>query len=224
MMSVHSSLRDEIQAGDDGLVVATTFKNHYENYEWAAIFITEVRDARGITVLLTLNPGIVNSSSSVQVSASWVPHYSGFYELRSFAISGLDNPMILSAISSSNVTIAGSSGVIPVQVNNNEYEIAYSFNDTGQVVGLGVDIKTATIELSVRNVIEDGAIEVRIPLTLMDEFELVLDGKLSSELVVFVDNKLVEAEWQESESELVVFILLDAASAYTIEIVGPIEI
>jgi hypothetical protein len=80
LTSVHSSLK-ETQVGDD-LVVASNFANHDRNYDWAAHFITEVRDANDVTVLLTINSGIVNSSSMVQVGVAWVPEVHGSYSLR----------------------------------------------------------------------------------------------------------------------------------------------
>lgn len=104
LINVHSSLR-EAQIGDD-LVVASNFANHDGNYDWAAHFITEVRDANDVTVLLTINSGIVNSSSMVQVGVASVPEVQGSYSFRTFAISDLNHPRILSPISSSEVTIA----------------------------------------------------------------------------------------------------------------------
>jgi hypothetical protein len=106
LTSAHSSLR-EAQVGDD-LVVTSNFANHDRNYDWAAYFITEIRDANDLTVQLTLNSGIVNSSSLVQVGAAWAPEVQGDYSLRVFAISDLNNPRILSPISSAEVTIASS--------------------------------------------------------------------------------------------------------------------
>ena len=99
-----------MQVGDE-LLVATTFKNNDKDYDWAAYFISEVRDSTGSTVLLTLNSGTVKSNSSVEVGAAWVPARAGTYELRAFAITDLENPRILSLISSSEVSIAPFPGI-----------------------------------------------------------------------------------------------------------------
>jgi glucose/arabinose dehydrogenase len=102
-----SNTLTEVQAGET-IVIATTFANTDKAFDWAAHFITEVRDSNGTTVLVDLASGIVNASDSVQVGASWTPQNSARYELRSFAISSENELVILSPISSSIVMISPS--------------------------------------------------------------------------------------------------------------------
>lgn len=90
------------------VVVTTSFTNNDEIHDWPVYFITEVRDVNGITILLNLVPEIVNASDVAEVSAPWIPLNVGTYELRAFAISNETNPLILSSISSSEVSIAAS--------------------------------------------------------------------------------------------------------------------
>ncbi len=93
-----------VQVGDE-VAIVTVFTNNDEVHDWAANFITEVRDANGTTVLLNLVDGIVNASGSIEIHPAWTPLHPGTYELRAFAISTESNPLILSSISSSNVSI-----------------------------------------------------------------------------------------------------------------------
>lgn len=56
------------------------------------------------------------SSNSMQVGVPWAPQNAGAYELRTFAISGLNNPRILALVSSSRPAIATSLGSYPLDI------------------------------------------------------------------------------------------------------------
>ena len=103
LISDSGPLRD-IQVGEE-VVIATVFTNNDEVHDWAAYFITEVRDANGTTILLNLASGIVNASDAAQIMAAWTPLHTGTFELRAFAISTENSPFILSSISSSTISI-----------------------------------------------------------------------------------------------------------------------
>ena len=59
-----------------------------------------------MTILLDFQTGIVNAGGRAQVGVLWTPLQAGSYELRTFAISDLTYPQILSQLSTSNVEIA----------------------------------------------------------------------------------------------------------------------
>jgi hypothetical protein len=88
----------DIQVGQE-VVVATSFTNNDEIHDWPVYFITEVRDVNGITILLNLVSGIVNASDVAEVGAQWIPLNAGANELRAFAISNENSPLVLSSIS-----------------------------------------------------------------------------------------------------------------------------
>jgi hypothetical protein len=52
----------------------------------------------------------------MQVGVPWAPQNAGAYELRTFAISGLNNPRILALVSSSRPAIATSLGSYPLDI------------------------------------------------------------------------------------------------------------
>jgi hypothetical protein len=212
-------------AGQEWAVV-TNFENNDSSHDWAAIFVVEVRDPRGATILLDFQNGTVNAGSAIDIGVSWIPLQAGSYELRTFAISGFDHLRVLSSVRNSTVVITASAGSIPIQVNHRDYVISYKFFDTGRIVGLGVDATAVKIDLSVENVLKDGAIELRIPFQLLDEFERATDGKFvrEDEFVVFVDGLPADSKWDETNKELIMYLQLDAASTYTIEILGSFEI
>ena len=101
--SLHSSL-DSPTAGDY-LVVATLAKNNCVE-DQPFVNIVEVRNSDGVTERLGWQTGVVKApAGATQIGISWVPRAGGDYELRTFVISGFDDPQILSPIMTSTVTI-----------------------------------------------------------------------------------------------------------------------
>jgi hypothetical protein len=68
--------------------------------------IIEVRDEDGITTMLRWQTGVLGPNSGLDVAASWVPETPGNYEVRSFVVSNLSNPQILSEVVASMFTIS----------------------------------------------------------------------------------------------------------------------
>ena len=87
-------------------IVSSTYKNNDAIHDWAASFIVEVRDSNGVTILLDFPSGTIDAGGRMNVGVPWTPLQVGSYELRTFAITDLENPRILSLISSSEVNIA----------------------------------------------------------------------------------------------------------------------
>lgn len=94
----------ELHAGQQA-IIETTIKNNDNVYDWASYVIIEVRDSNGVTILLNWQSGVVGAGSQKSVGVSWTPEYAGDYEIRTFVISSLDSPRILSLVSSSQVKI-----------------------------------------------------------------------------------------------------------------------
>jgi hypothetical protein len=66
----------------------------------------EVRNADGVTVSLGWQTGTMRPQGQTEVGMSWIPSDSGEYEVRTFLISDLLNPMVLSGVASSQVTVS----------------------------------------------------------------------------------------------------------------------
>ena len=66
--------------------------------------MVEARNSIGITELLEFQTGQA-SSGSVEVGISWTPAETGEYELRTFLISDLLEPQVLSEVTTTKVTV-----------------------------------------------------------------------------------------------------------------------
>jgi len=69
------------------------------------VAIMEVRDAAGVTVSLGWQSGTAQPQGHPELGMSWVPERPGNYELRTFLISDLLSPRILSTVTSATVTV-----------------------------------------------------------------------------------------------------------------------
>jgi hypothetical protein len=89
------------------LFAATTISNPCSEGELPFVVIMEVRNSDGLTESISWQSGVFTAKDEqAQVGFSWVPSHSGNFELRSFAISNLEMPQVLSPFVTSNVTIA----------------------------------------------------------------------------------------------------------------------
>jgi hypothetical protein len=86
------------------LVVATTVQSHVNDTRGYATII-EVRDSNGMTEMLGWQTGQISPNGSMGIGISWTPLKADTYQLRTFVLSGLDNPQVYSPVVSSEVTI-----------------------------------------------------------------------------------------------------------------------
>jgi endonuclease YncB( thermonuclease family) len=105
LRTVHSSPVRPVQVGDQ-MVIATTVKNNDPVYDWSSYVLIEVRDQEGITMLLRWQSGIFETGDQKDIGISWTPNKSGNYSLRTFVISDLQNPRVMSSVKETHVTIS----------------------------------------------------------------------------------------------------------------------
>jgi hypothetical protein len=67
--------------------------------------LLEVRDSSGVTVFLAWQSGMLEPLGQTDIGVTWTPDRPGHYEARTFAVSDLDNPQVLSMVTSSEFTI-----------------------------------------------------------------------------------------------------------------------
>jgi hypothetical protein len=70
------------------------------------VALIEVRDSDGVTIFLAWQIGQLAGGDRTQVGLSWTPEDQGDYTVRTFVISDLNDPDILSEVSESDVTVA----------------------------------------------------------------------------------------------------------------------
>jgi len=95
---------DNVSVGQQVILSTTIANNLDKDQQFAAII--EVRDSSGITVFLAWQTGILNSEDETEVGLSWIPSSAGQFTARTFIISGLDNPQILSGVQKSEFSVS----------------------------------------------------------------------------------------------------------------------
>lgn len=90
---------------DQQVILATTVENT-GSQEQPFIALVEVRDSAGATVFLQWQSGIIGAGAKSEIGLSWTPSKPGTYEVRTFAISDLANPQILSQVAKSSVIVS----------------------------------------------------------------------------------------------------------------------
>jgi hypothetical protein len=100
-----SEILDNPKVGQQ-LALATVVSSSFERDELPFVAIMEVRSADGVTVSLGWQTGTLRPQGQTEVGMSWIPSDSGEYEVRTFLISDLLNPMVLSEVASSQVIVS----------------------------------------------------------------------------------------------------------------------
>jgi hypothetical protein len=104
LANVDGSSVAEVTEGQQ-VVITSNVKNNDEQPRPATV-IVEVRNEDGITVYLQWQTATIAANGEIQVGLSWIPENSGDYTIRTFVISDLTNPMILSEVVTSEVTVS----------------------------------------------------------------------------------------------------------------------
>jgi hypothetical protein len=94
----------EVTTGQQ-VVLTTNVKNN-DDQSRPFVAIVEVRDADGITQMLQWQTGTMAANGDAGVGISWVPENAGTYEVRTFVISNLQNPQVLSEVVTTDVTVS----------------------------------------------------------------------------------------------------------------------
>jgi hypothetical protein len=95
---------DEISAGQQVVLTTSVRNNNASPQDFVALI--EVRDSSGITIFLAWQTGTLNANGQTQVGLSWTPEVPGDYDVRTFVISDLNDPRVLSTVSESTITVS----------------------------------------------------------------------------------------------------------------------
>jgi len=96
----------EVRVGDQFIIFTTVANPGYDERELVAI--TQVADSEGVVESIGIISEIVSVNSSIKVGMSWTPLHAGNYQLKTFAVSDLEHPIILATPSVSNITVVSS--------------------------------------------------------------------------------------------------------------------
>jgi hypothetical protein len=93
----------EISAGQQ-VALSSTVRSPFDT-ELTFVAILEIRDSNDITVFIGWQSGTLHRDSPAEIGMSWIPQDRGEYEARMFIVSDLQNPRVLSGVTSSQVTV-----------------------------------------------------------------------------------------------------------------------
>ncbi len=94
---------DEVCSGTQAIV--TTVLSNTVDDSLPFVQIIEVRDSSGVTQKLDFVTGTLSAGGQSEVGSSWTPDQPGGYSLRTFAISNLNNPQVLSDVKETPTTV-----------------------------------------------------------------------------------------------------------------------
>jgi hypothetical protein len=187
-----------IEVGQQSMIRISVHNN--SPIEQPFVILVEVRDGTDITVHLAWQSGSVSPNGDYTMETSWTPHAEcsfpnevcDNYKIRSFAITSLTSPQILSMLSETDVIKVTGSPLLPpgpryynnLPVNNQTFQIEYSFPG-GKITQIeaGIDVASMTFYFMTS---KDSHLTITMPRELVERvFPHLVDG--SDELVVFVD-------------------------------------
>ena len=104
LVNVDGSSVTEITEGQQ--VVITTDVQNNQDQPRPATVIVEVRNSDGITAYLQWQTATIAANGEIQVGLSWIPEGAGDYEIRTFVVSNLTTPQVLSDVVTSDITVS----------------------------------------------------------------------------------------------------------------------
>jgi len=93
----------EINAGEQVILTTAVTNENAQSQPFVALI--EVRDSNDITVYLAWQTGTLPANGRADIGLSWTPDFADTYEVRTFVISSLSSPQILSEIATSQITV-----------------------------------------------------------------------------------------------------------------------
>lgn len=104
LKDISGNTLSEVSAGSQVILSSTITNNADFSQPFAGI--VEVRDADGFTVMLQWQTGVLNANGTTEIGISWTPDAPGEYTVRTFVLTSIQNPGILSPIEESTVTVS----------------------------------------------------------------------------------------------------------------------
>jgi len=234
--SLHNVNGDKIQRIEAGQqsMIRISMHSSLQNEQPFAI-IVEVRDGSGITVHLSWQSGKIDANGNYMMGTSWTPNKvcqyesegCNNYEIRTFAVSSIDNPQILSPVyTTAGIKVVESTSQLQyhLSLNNETFPIDYSFsNGDGELTKIDVDAHTAAMTVHLVT-LRDNQLSITLPKELV---RLVFPGNNESmyEPAIFVDEESVDAKQQvDSNTGDTTFVIPLTQGSETLEIVGTFPI
>jgi hypothetical protein len=87
------------------VILSTTWMNQWETRDRSFVGIFEIRNDQGVTSYLAFQSGFLRPECSTEMGISWLPEEEGHYQVRIFAVTSFDYPLILSTLQTSELSV-----------------------------------------------------------------------------------------------------------------------
>ncbi|MGI0015858.1 MAG: hypothetical protein ACREBU_20765 [Nitrososphaera sp.] len=108
LKSIHSTIQDKVSVGNQ-VFISTTLANMDAEHPRPFLAFIEVRNSVGISMQISSVSSVIPRDGLLEISASWVLYSSDAYVLRTFAVTGFENPEILSIVVERHVVVTDDS-------------------------------------------------------------------------------------------------------------------
>ncbi|MGI0013160.1 MAG: hypothetical protein ACREBU_06935 [Nitrososphaera sp.] len=105
LKSIRSIIQDKVSVGNQ-VFISTMLENMDAEKSQRFLAFIEVRDSSGISRQISWVSSVMAGGGFVEISTSWVPDRADTYVLRTFAVTGFENPEVLSIVVERYVVIA----------------------------------------------------------------------------------------------------------------------
>lgn len=229
---------DSVEVGQQAVISIDIHNNLAQKQDF--VILLEVRDGYGVTRYLAWQSGSLLANGNSTMQASWTPADDCFlqsdkdcadnYEIRSFALTSLVNPQVLSAVSAtSGISVLGLPPNPPLDQHQYRltlddgriYTIDYSFSKgNGRLSQFQTDRQTSSIQLEVV-VSEDCRFTLSMPLFLYNYLFVNNAGNKPVQIGALVDGNDVDySSFIDNDAGTVTFVFTLEQGANEIEIVG----
>jgi hypothetical protein len=97
---------DPLEVGNTAIIAVTILNNDEEATPFVVVY--DFRDSKGITTQLDLVNGTLDTREDAAIGIAWTPQYADEYDVRVFALTEIANPVAISPVSESRITIPDS--------------------------------------------------------------------------------------------------------------------
>jgi hypothetical protein len=221
-----------IEVGQQSMIRISVHNNNPA--EQPFLLLVEVRNGYGVTEYLAWQSGVAEANGNYTMETLWTPNaHCGIppneecrnYTIRSFAITSLQNPQILSPVfETDGITLSGSPpiqnpGHYSLSLNNQTFQIDYSFSRGGRITQIEAADETESMTFSLLTP-RDSRLSITMPEELMQHiFPNIL--ATGDELVVFVDEVPVDMNQTiDSRTGSFTFVMPIEQGSEQLELVG----
>lgn len=191
---------DSVEVGQQSMIRLSIHNNI--PYEQPFVILVEIRDSNDVTTDVFWQSGIFGEGGNYTMETSWAPRdEDNNYQIRSFVVSDLDNPQVLSAVYGREEI----SVVSPIYqfcctklsertyigiIMNTSYSFEYTLN-SGYITNIQADFDALNMLLTFEGISRDSYLSLKLPTPLMlmffpDEQTVDLEN-LEDKIVLFLD-------------------------------------